>query len=155
MTTEATTRPRKGPNAGTARVLARTAARKAEGLIPVYAEHVPGVDRSALAAGSPPAGGCGSAARALDVIPCANRGDLAGEVTCPTCRGGGIRLKVYACAAHPAGCTLGRKVAGLACCAGERGRPCPDRKIPDQAEPIPPTTPTPDPGAGATDQAPP
>jgi hypothetical protein len=50
---------------------------------------------------------------------CVHRGAQAREQACPSCRGH-VRLKVFACAVHGE-CTVGKALAGLACCAT-----CPD-----------------------------
>lgn len=52
---------------------------------------------------------------------CAHLGEATGEeITCPSCRGGGTRVKLFACAVHGMA-TLARRVMGAACCQG-----CPD-----------------------------
>lgn len=52
-------------------------------------------------------------------LPCIHRSSPpipTGEsVDCPTCTGN-VSLKVFACAAHPEGCTLAKRVVGKACC---------------------------------------
>jgi hypothetical protein len=47
--------------------------------------------------------------------PCSHRGELRREEKCPSC-GGVVHLKVFGCGLHNE-CTIGRLVAGLACCA--------------------------------------
>ncbi len=48
---------------------------------------------------------------------CPNFGNLTDEtVTCPTCGGGKVELKVYNCAAFGT-CTIGKPVEGRGCCS--------------------------------------
>lgn len=50
---------------------------------------------------------------------CVHLGQPTGELEmCPTCRGGKVQLKVFACAVYATGCTIAKPVAGRACCAG-------------------------------------
>lgn len=52
---------------------------------------------------------------------CRNFGEPTGETeACGSCRGK-VRLKVFACAVHPQGCTIAKQVPGRKCCAT-----CPD-----------------------------
>jgi hypothetical protein len=82
-------------------LLKRTAEREAAGVIPVY-------------------GGTRTAPPALPYVgPCSHRRGLTGEtVLCGGCPGN-RKIKVYACALHPGGCTLGTKVEGKHLCTGE------------------------------------
>lgn len=64
-----------------------------------------------------------ASARAL----CAHRGAETRKVECPTC-GGGVSLKVFACALHGE-CTIAKQVDGLACCAT-----CPDYEPPGHGQ---------------------
>jgi len=64
---------------------------------------------------------------------CRHRGETRREQECPTCRGV-VRLKVFACELHGE-CTIGRSLAGVACCAT-----CPDYEAgPPAGLPQPPS----------------
>lgn len=47
---------------------------------------------------------------------CQHLGAATGERQCASCRGGGYRIKVFACALHVE-CTIGKQLPGIACCA--------------------------------------
>lgn len=102
----------------TEQLLARTAKRKAAGLIPVYTGQTPRpIVRTERRAKAPP------------VAPCVHRGEPTGEaIQCPTCEGN-VALKVLACTVHGE-CTVAKKVDGKACCQG----------CPDYAPPSPPAS---------------
>jgi hypothetical protein len=75
--------------------------------------------RATVAVPAADAGPATALVRDLPTIPaCPHRGGPTGETgECQSCRGT-VRLKVFACAKHPEGCTLGRKVPGKHLCDG-------------------------------------
>ena len=48
--------------------------------------------------------------------PCIHFGEQNGLIDCSTCQGT-VKLKTFACAVHET-CTLGKRLDGIACCAG-------------------------------------
>lgn len=60
--------------------------------------------------------------RAPQETPCVHLGEATGEkVPCPTCNGGKVLLKAFACAVHGS-CTVAKRAPDVACCVG-----CPDK----------------------------
>jgi hypothetical protein len=56
-------------------------------------------------------------AQAAQDSPCAKRGEEIRLQKCPTCCGGSVKIKVFACSEFGE-CSIAKKLDGVACCAG-------------------------------------